>query len=256
MHPRDRNGRFIEIGGLVNVTGDDGTARRGTVTKITKMGPQVQYADDNSFEIIPTDDTNRVTVAPKATARLPVRNAAPDTRPAKPAARSMGNSDTTITNIEDMSDGALRNKINAETDPEERALLQAEEDRRDAVGKLPVGDPGRAALDREASLRDRGFARQNGLPVPTAKEAKAAKDARDKQTLDAAWAKAQAKKATPAKPVQMSQADIEEKAATKFGYNSQKYKALINDLDDAGNKFGIMSPQYQKLLQVIAGVGT
>lgn len=72
QHPRDHNGKFISVGDSVNVKGDDGTERRGEVTKLTGMGPQVQYSDGQHppMEIIPTSDSSRITVAPKAQAKL------------------------------------------------------------------------------------------------------------------------------------------------------------------------------------------
>lgn len=57
--------------------GDDGKDRRGTVTQLTKMGPQVTYDDGkpNPVEIVPSADSGRITVAPKAAAKLPGQDA-------------------------------------------------------------------------------------------------------------------------------------------------------------------------------------
>jgi preprotein translocase subunit YajC len=71
---RDDRGRWIEMGATVNITGDDGkTVRRGTVTKLTSMGPQITYDDGKGpkVEIVPAaETTERIRTAPQAKASI------------------------------------------------------------------------------------------------------------------------------------------------------------------------------------------
>lgn len=72
QHVRDRRGQFVAMGDKVNVKGDDGKNRRGTVTQLTRGGPQITYADnqDPKVEIIPPIESGRILVAPKSSAHL------------------------------------------------------------------------------------------------------------------------------------------------------------------------------------------
>lgn len=85
LHPHGKDGKFIETGGMVNVDQPGGRTRRGKITKLTEVGPQVQYRDDNRTETIPLsqvsermtqvapplarvsdDSRNRIVVTPEA----------------------------------------------------------------------------------------------------------------------------------------------------------------------------------------------
>lgn len=66
-HPRDQRGRFIEVGAKVNVSGEHGNTRRGTVDALTEQGLQVTYADDGTTEVV---DPARIEVAPESAAHL------------------------------------------------------------------------------------------------------------------------------------------------------------------------------------------
>lgn len=69
-HPRSKNGMFIEVNSPVNVKGSDGKSKRGEVTKLTRKGPEVTYADGTKETIPLADSKKRITAGPKSVARL------------------------------------------------------------------------------------------------------------------------------------------------------------------------------------------
>lgn len=75
-HPRGRDGKFIEKGGIVNVlanAADDFGKKlemRGKVTDLTPQGPEITYRDGSTEQIPLADVTKRVTAAPKSEATL------------------------------------------------------------------------------------------------------------------------------------------------------------------------------------------
>jgi predicted ABC-type ATPase len=77
MHPRGKDGKFIDKGASVNVDepgsrGDGGKVRRGTITDLTERGPEVKFIDGNKeTELIPLADVaQRLTAAPPSVARI------------------------------------------------------------------------------------------------------------------------------------------------------------------------------------------
>lgn len=64
QHPRDRKGRFIERGSVVDIDGN----HRGKVTDLTEQGPEVKFDDTGETEVI--EDLDRIEVAPEAAATL------------------------------------------------------------------------------------------------------------------------------------------------------------------------------------------
>lgn len=85
QHPRGSDGKFVNKGGKVNITGPGGggTPRRGEIVNLTEAGPRVQYDDTGLTEVIPLDQVGtRVSQAPKERGRLFGRRNQPETAPA------------------------------------------------------------------------------------------------------------------------------------------------------------------------------
>lgn len=71
-HPRGRDGKFIERGGLIDVQMPGRKKRRAKIVKLTEDGPRVEYKDTGEFQTIPLSDVAKtVTKVQDAKARLP-----------------------------------------------------------------------------------------------------------------------------------------------------------------------------------------
>lgn len=163
MHPRDGHGQFIEVNAVVNVKGDDGKQRRGTVKKLTRNGPQIEYDDDQSLEIIAPDELNRVEVAPKAAARIdfsanrPTKNAAPAAPAAEKADFSNWSESQISIRLSDLQDNSER------TPAEDKQLLDL---------KAEI-----AKRDSDSAARREKYAYKPEAAKPAARKPAAAKPA-------------------------------------------------------------------------------
>lgn len=74
-HLRGSDGKFISVGGSINVKDRNGKVRRAKVTALTPSGPTVTYADNGRSATIPSQlAVTRISAAPSPLAHIPTGN--------------------------------------------------------------------------------------------------------------------------------------------------------------------------------------